>query len=79
MNLYTSKEMIMEDPMKTLDKLYEKPSASNKVFPMKRLFNMKMLEGGFVVYHLNEFNMVTNQLTYVKVDINNEVKALLIF
>jgi hypothetical protein len=30
-----SKEMKKELMMKTLDKLYEKPSASNKVFPMK--------------------------------------------
>ncbi|MBO1695010.1 hypothetical protein HJW54_22545, partial [Bacteroides uniformis] len=32
--------------MQTLAKLYEKPSASNKVFLMKRIFNMKMSEGG---------------------------------
>ena len=41
--------------MSALSKLYEKPSASNKVFLMKRLFNMKMLEGGSVANHLNEF------------------------
>ena len=46
--------------MKKLSSLYEKPSASNKVFLMKCLFNMKMLEGGFVIDHLNEFNIVTN-------------------
>jgi hypothetical protein len=55
-----SKENTMEDIMKALNRLYEKPSASNKVFLMKRLFNMNMLEGGYVAYHLNEFNMVTN-------------------
>jgi hypothetical protein len=45
---------------------------------MKILFNMKMSEGGFVVDHLNEFNMVTNQLSSVKVDFDDEVKDLLI-
>ena len=40
------KEKKMECVMRALDKLYEKPSASNKVFLMKRLFNMKMSEGG---------------------------------
>ena len=30
--------------MSTLSKLYKKPLASNKVFLMKRLFNMKMSE-----------------------------------
>jgi hypothetical protein len=45
---------------------------------MKRLFNMKMSEGGFVADHLNEFNTVTNQLSSVKVDFDDEVRALLI-
>jgi hypothetical protein len=31
-----------------------------------------------VVDHLNEFNMVTNQLSSVKVDFDDEVRALLI-
>jgi hypothetical protein len=61
-----------------LAKLYEKPSASNKVFLMKRLFNMKMSEGGSVANHLNEFNTITNQLSSVKVDFDDEVRALLI-
>ena len=41
-----SNETTTEGLMQTLAKLYEKPSASNKVFLMKHLFNMKMLEGG---------------------------------
>ncbi len=43
-----------------LAKLYEKPSALNKVFLMKCLFNMKMGEGGFVASHLNDFNTITS-------------------
>ena len=35
-----TKEKTIEDLMKTLAILYEKPSASNKVFLMKHLFNM---------------------------------------
>jgi hypothetical protein len=73
-----SKEKTMKELMDALAKLYEKTLASNKVFLMKRLFNMKMSEGGFVAYHLNEFNMVTNQLSSVKVDFDDEVMALLI-
>jgi hypothetical protein len=68
----------MKELMDALAKLYEKPSASNKVFLMKRLFNMKMSEGGSVADHLNEFNTVTNQLSSVKVDFDDEVRALLI-
>ena len=64
--------------MSALSKLYEKPSASNKVFLMKRLFNMNMSKGGSVVDHLNEFNTLTNQLSSVKVNFDDEVRALLI-
>jgi hypothetical protein len=64
--------------MDALDKLYEKPSVSNQVFLMKRLFNMKISEGGYVADHLNEFNTFTNQLSYVKVDFYDEVRDLLI-
>ena len=54
------KEKTTEGVMSTLSKLYKKPSASNKVFLMKCLFNMKMSEGGFVADHLNEFNTPTS-------------------
>ena len=55
-----SKEKTTKGLMDALAKSYEKPSASNKVFLMRRLFNMKMSEGGSVADHLNEFNTVTN-------------------
>jgi len=55
-----SKEMTTEGLMTTLAKLYENSSASNKVFIMKRLFNMKISKGVSVVDHLNEFNTVTS-------------------
>jgi hypothetical protein len=73
-----SKEKTMKEMMDALAKLYEKSSASNKVFIVKRLFNMKMSEGGYVADHLNEFNMVTNKLSSVKVNFDDEVRALLI-
>jgi hypothetical protein len=37
-----SKEKTTKEMMDALAKLYEKPSMSNKVFLMKRLFNMNM-------------------------------------
>ena len=64
--------------METLATLYEKPSASNKVFLMKRLFNMKMAEGGFFTDHLNEFNTITSQLSSVGVNFDEEIRAFLI-
>jgi hypothetical protein len=71
------KEKTTKELMDALDKLYEKPLASNKIFLMKRLFNMKMSEGGFVANNLNEFNTVSNQLSFVKVEFDEEVRALL--
>jgi hypothetical protein len=73
-----SKEKITKETMDTLAKLYEKPSTSYKVLLMNGLFNMKMSEGGFVADHLNEFNTVTNQLSSVKLDFDEEVMDLLI-
>ena len=55
-----TKEKMIEELMETLAKLYEKPSASNKVFLIKCLFSMKMVEGGSIADHLNEFNNVTS-------------------
>jgi hypothetical protein len=72
-----SKENKTKELMDALAKLYEKPSASNKVFLMKRLFNMNVLEGGSIVYHLNEFNTMTNRLSSIKVDFDDEVMDLL--
>ena len=72
-----SKEMTTDGLMLTLAKLYEKPSASNKVFIMKHLFNMKTSEGGYVADHSNEFNIVTSQLSSIEVTFDDEVRALL--
>ena len=64
--------------METLTKLYKRSSASNKVFLMKCLFNIKMAEGGFFVDHLNDFNTITSQLSFVGINFDEEIKALLI-
>ena len=64
--------------MKELSKLYEKSSASNKVFLMKHLFNMKISKGGYVIDQLNELNTVTNRIIYVGVNFDDEVRDILI-
>ena len=78
MTFNITKAKTTEDLMKTLATLYEKPSVSNKVFLMKRLFNMKMAEGGSVADHLNDFNTVTSQLSSVGINFDEEIRALLI-
>ncbi len=64
--------------MATLSKMYEKPSASNKVFLMKRLFNLRMKNGGSVAEYLNDFNGLTTQLESVEISFDDEIRALLI-
>lgn len=55
----------MIDLIVTLTMIYEKLSTSNKVFLLKRLFNMKMVDGSLVAEHLNNFNIVMNHLCLV--------------
>ena len=54
------KEKTTADLMKALSGMYEKLLANNKVYLMKKLFNLKMVENASVVQHLNEFNTITN-------------------
>ena len=78
MDFNISKEKTMEGVMSALGKLYEKPSASNKVFLMKCLFNMNMSEAGSIAHHLNEFNKLTSQLISININFDDEVRDLLI-
>ena len=57
--------------MKALSSMYEKPLADNKVFLMKKLFNLKKAEGTPVALHLNEFNTITNQLSTVEIEFDD--------
>ena len=42
------KEKTIVGMMQALTKMYKKPSANNKVYLMKKLFNLKMSEGSSV-------------------------------
>ena len=72
------KEKTTIDLMKALFGMYEKPSANNKVHLMKKLFNLKMAENASVAQHLNEFNTITNQLSFVEIDFDDEIHALIV-
>ena len=72
------KEKTTTDLMKALSGMYEKPSANNKVHLMKKLFNLKMAENASVAQHLNEFNTITNQLSFVEIDFDDEIRALIV-
>jgi len=72
------KEKITADLMKALSSMYEKPSSNNKVHLMKKLFNLKMAENASVAQHLNEFNTIPNQLSYVEIDVDDEIHSLIV-
>ena len=46
---------------------------------MNHLFNMKVIEGGSVAYHLYEFNTITSYLSSMGINFDEEIRALLIF
>ena len=72
------KEKTTANLMKALSGMYEKPSTNNKVHLMKKLFNLKMAENASVAQYLNEFNTITNQLSSVKIDFDDEIRALIV-
>ena len=63
------KEKITVDLMKALHSMYEKPSANKKVHLMKK---------SPVAQHLNEFNTITNQLSSMEIDFDDEIHALIV-
>jgi hypothetical protein len=64
--------------MAALSSMYKKPSTKNKVHLMKKIFNLKMAEETSVAHHLNEFNTITNQLSSVEIDFDDEIHALIV-
>jgi len=71
-------EKTAEGLWKKLHDLYEKNTTSNKVFLMKRLYNIKMKEGASVAEHLNAFNIITNRRASVKIILDDEIRAILL-
>lgn len=48
----------------------------NKVFLMFHVFNLKISENGFVADHINAFNMIISQSSFIKINFNDEIRAL---
>ena len=64
--------------MEALSNMHEKSSASNKVYLMRRLFNLKMAKGVLVIDHINEFNIITTQLNSIEIDFDDEIRVLIL-
>ncbi|PKA52444.1 Retrovirus-related Pol polyprotein from transposon TNT 1-94 [Apostasia shenzhenica] len=64
--------------MKALCSMHKKPLTSNNVYLMHRLFNLKMTEGSSGTNHINEFNIITTQLSSMDIDFDDKVKVLIL-
>ena len=59
-----------------LGTLYQSKSLVNKLFPWKKLYNLRMKDGDSVIEHLNVFNTVVSQLLSVDIKISDEDKCI---
>ena len=65
------------DLHKTLSDMYERPSTANKVFLIRQLDNLQMMEGRSVTDHINEFNSILSRLTLVAISFKDDVQTFL--
>jgi hypothetical protein len=59
-----------------LGKLYQSKSLVNKLFLIKKLYNLRMRDGDSVAEHLNAFNTVVSHLVSVEIKISYEDKCI---
>jgi len=58
--------------------LYERKTAGNNIFLIRKIVNVKYEKRFSIVEHLNEFQSVVNQLSSMKTSIEDELQALLL-
>ena len=56
-----------------LQGLYERKTAGNKIFLIRRLVNLKFKDGGSVAEHMNEVSNIVNQLSAIKMVLDDEL------
>ena len=64
---------------KKLESMFEQKTIGNKIFLLKKLVNMKLKEGILMKNHLNVFQSIINQLASMKMVIDDEMQASLLF
>ncbi|MGV7988754.1 hypothetical protein PJP10_30710 [Mycobacterium kansasii] len=53
--------------------MYERKTAGNKIFLIRRLVNLKFKDGGSVAEHMNEVSNIVNQLSAMKMVLDDEL------
>jgi len=71
-----SREKTTKDLMAAQSKMYEKPSASNKVFLMKKLFNLKMADSGSVAWVSQRIQHTDEPVGIGWINFEYEIKVL---
>eukprot|EP00253_Pinus_taeda_P026175 PITA_26175 len=56
--------------------LYQSKSLVNKLLLQKKLYNLRMKDGDSVTEHLNAFNTMVSQLSYVDIKSSDEDKCI---
>ena len=75
---HVSTEISAYSLWKKLESLYERKTAGNKAFLIRKLVNLKYREGASIAEHLNEMQSITNQLSSMKISLDDELQALLL-
>ena len=60
------KKKTTSDWLKAMSNMYEKSSAMNKVYLMRRLFNLQIFEDESIANHINDFNMIVSHFVLWK-------------
>ena len=55
---------------------YKQNTPSNKVFLMRKLFNLRMKENGSVAHHINDFESTFAQMHAQRMNLDDELKAI---
>ena len=75
---HVAKEVGAYSLWQKLESLYERNVAQNKAFMIRRLVNLKYKYGNSVAEHLNNFPRLFNELSTMKLELDDEVQTLLL-
>jgi hypothetical protein len=76
---HVATETNAQTPWKNIEKMYQRKTAQNKTFAIRKLVNLKYREGRSVAEHLSDFQDLVNQLVSMKLVLDDELQALLLF
>lgn len=60
-----------------MEKWFEQKTIVNKAFLIRKLVNLKFKNENPIVYHMNEFQSVVNQLGTMSITLDDEIQSLL--